>query len=199
MAITLWIQVVLMALSGFYYSSETRRFSLSKIQPGQMRRDSDPSLGPIEHLLSQPGRSIVTILIGNEFVNVTASVMSAAIVIRLLGTESKFITLYIMISILLLFGNITPKTPGIRNNVAFANLLGQLIEFFAISIKTLHRIMRPVADSIMTVIIGKQRIRANIVTEDMLRTLARDAVGEGVIAPARQNIAITSSILAIRR
>ena len=188
MDITLWIEevlfIVLMAFSGFFSSSETSLFSLSKIQLEQMRRDDNPSLGLIERLLSQPRRLIVTILIGNEFVNVAASVISAAIVIQLLGAENKFVNLFIMVPILLLFGEITPKTLAIRNNIAFASLQSRPIELFATAITPLRWIVRLVADSVTTLIIGKQRTRANIVTEDMVRTLAREAVGEGVLAPA---------------
>ena len=71
----------LMGLSGFFSSSETSFFSLNTIQLEQMRRDENPRLELIKHLLSQPRRLIVTILIGNEFVNVSASVISAIIVI----------------------------------------------------------------------------------------------------------------------
>ena len=87
MEITLWDELllfaILMAFSGFFSSSETSLFSLSKLQMEQMRRDDNPKVGLIERLLSEPRRLIVTILIGNEFVNVAASVISAAIVIRL--------------------------------------------------------------------------------------------------------------------
>ena len=83
MDLTLWFEivlfVVLMVLSGFFSSSETSLFSLSKIQLEQMRMDDNPRLALIERLLSQPRRLIVTILIGNEFVNVSASVISAAL------------------------------------------------------------------------------------------------------------------------
>jgi putative hemolysin len=120
MDITLWIElalfVILMGFSGFFSSAETSLFSLSKIQLEQMRRDGHANLGRIERLLSQPRRLIVTILIGNEFVNVAASVISAAIVIQLLGAENKFINLFVMVPILLLVGEITPKTLAIRNN-----------------------------------------------------------------------------------
>ena len=191
MDITLWIEVVLfivlMVFSGFFSSSETSLFSLSKMQLEQMRRDDTPNLALIERLLSQPRRLIVTILIGNEFVNVAASVISAAIVIQLLGAENKFVNLFIMVPILLLFGEITPKTLAIRNNVAFASLQSRPIEFFARAITPLRWIVRLVADKVTTLIIGKERILANIVTEDMVRTLAREAVGEGVLAPAEAN------------
>ena len=99
MDITIWIElalfVFLMGLSGFFSSSETSLFSLHKIQLEQMRRDGNPSTELIERLLSQPRRLIVTILIGNEFVNVAASVISAAIVIQLLGAENKLVNLFI--------------------------------------------------------------------------------------------------------
>ena len=188
MDITLWIEVVLfvvlMALSGFFSSSETSLFSLSKTQLEQMRRDGNPRTGLIERLLSQPRRLIVTILIGNEFVNVAASVISAAIVIRLLGAENKFVNLFVMVPILLLVGEITPKTLAIRNNIAFASLQSRAIEFFAAAISPLRWAVRLVADRVTTLIVGRERTRANIVTEDMVRTLAREAVGEGVLDPA---------------
>ncbi|MGD2138086.1 MAG: hemolysin family protein [Gammaproteobacteria bacterium] len=187
MDITLWSEVVLfivlMLLSGFFSSSETSLFSLNKIQMEQMRLAGNPRTGLIERLLSQPRRLIVTILIGNEFVNVAASVISAAIVIRLLGAENKFVNLFIMVPILLLVGEITPKTLAIRNNAAFASLQSRPIEFFAIAISPLRWLVRLVADRVTTLFVGRERVRANIVTEDMVRTLAREAVGEGVLDP----------------
>jgi putative hemolysin len=187
MEITLWAEVtlfvLLLGLSGFFSSSETSLFSLSKIQLEQMRRDGHASLSRIERLLSQPRRLIVTILIGNEFVNVAASVISAAIVIQLLGAENKYVNLFIMVPVLLLVGEITPKTLAIRNNVAFASFQSYYIALFAHLISPLRWLVRLVADWVTTLIVGKERSRANIVTVDMVRTLAREAVGEGVLNP----------------
>ena len=82
MDITLIIELVLfvllMLLSGFFSSSETSLFSLNKLQLEQMRRDDNHRISLIERMLSEPRRLIITILIGNEFVNVAASVISAA-------------------------------------------------------------------------------------------------------------------------
>jgi CBS domain containing-hemolysin-like protein len=183
--ITLWIElglfVLLMALSGFFSSSETAMFSLSSLQIEQMRSSKNPRVELIERMLSEPRRLIVTILIGNEFVNVAASVISAAIVIDLLGAQNKFINLFIMVPMLLLFGEITPKTLAIRNNVAFATFESPLIEFFARLIKPIRWLVRKVADWFITFIVGKERSRGNIITEDMVRTLAHEAVGEGTL------------------
>ena len=181
----LWLEVglfvVMMALSGFFSSSETSLFSLSSVQLEQMRKDQHPRIGLIQKLLSQPRRLIITILIGNELVNVTASVISAAIVIRVFGAENKWTNLIIMVPLLLLVGEITPKVLAIRHNVAFSSFESRPIEWFARLIKPVRLIVRNVADWFITLIIGKERSRGNIITEDMVRILAREALGEGAL------------------
>ncbi len=185
MDITLWIEliafIILMGLSGFFSSSETALFSLSSFQLEQMRREGDPHLGLIERLLSEPRRLIQTILIGNELVNVSASVISAAVVIQLLGAENKFMNLFIMIPILLLVGEITPKTLAIKNNAAFARVQARPIDLFARLMHPIRIVIRYVADWFISLIVGKERSRGNLITEDMVRTLAREAVGEGAL------------------
>lgn len=181
LAIELVLFAVLMLLSGFFSSSETSLFSLNDRQLEQMRRDDNSRIALIERMLSEPRRLIVTILIGNEFVNVAASVISAAIVIQLLGAENKLINLFIMVPILLLFGEITPKTLAIRNNVAFATFESKPIDMFARLITPLRWVVRLVAEWFTTLIVGKELSRGSIVTRDMVRTLAQEAVGDGVL------------------
>ena len=151
---------VLMVFSGFFSSSETSLFSLNEVQLEQMRRDENPRLELITRLLSEPRRLIVTILIGNEFVNVAASVISAAIVIQLMGAENKLINLFIMVPILLLVGEITPKTLAIRNNVAFATFQSPLVELFARLIAPLRWIVRLVSEWFTTLIVEGNAIAA---------------------------------------
>jgi putative hemolysin len=172
---------ILLAFSAFFSSSEVSLFSLSGPQREQMRRDGNPRIPVIDRLLSEPRRLIVTILIGNEFVNVAASVISAAMVIQLLGAENKFINLFIMVPVLLLFGEITPKVLAMRNNAAFASYQSTPIETFARLIAPLRWLIRHIADYFITLIVGKERSRGNIITEDMIRSLAREAVGEGAM------------------
>ncbi len=179
--IQLVLFAILMGFSGFFSSSETSFFSLNAIQLEQMRHDENPRLSLIKRMLSEPRRLIVTILIGNEFVNVAASVISAAIVIKILGADNKYINLFIMVPILLLVGEITPKTLALRHNVAFATYQSKPIMFFAMLITPLRFVIRVISDGITTLIIGKQRTRGSLVTEDMLRTLAHEAEEEGVV------------------
>jgi CBS domain containing-hemolysin-like protein len=146
-----------------------------------MRRKSNPRITLIEELLAQPRQLIVTILIGNEFVNVAASVISAAMVIHFFGSDSKWINLLIMVPILLLVGEITPKTLAIRNNMAFATFQSRPIDLFAKGITPLRWVVRGISDFFITLIVGKERSRANILTEDMVRSLTAEAVGDGAL------------------
>lgn len=173
--------ILLLGLSAFFSSSETSLFSLDSVHLEQMKKDKDPNFGLIEKLLSEPRRLIVTILIGNEFVNVTASVISASMIIQLFGAENKLYNLFFMVPILLIVGEITPKTLAIRNRVAFASFESRPIEIFSRLITPLRWLVRHVSDFFITMLIGKERSRGNIVTEDMVRTLAQDAVGQGAL------------------
>ncbi len=173
--------IVLMAFSAFFSSSETALFSLDELQLEQMRRDNHPRIGLIEKLLASPRRLIISILIGNELVNVSASVLSASMVIILLGAENKWINILIMVPILLLFGEITPKTLAIRNNIAFASFECGPLELFSRIIKPVRILVHFVSERIITLIVGKERSKGNIITEDMVKTLAREAVGEGTL------------------
>ncbi len=185
MDLAFWLEltlfILLLVLSGFFSSSETAMFSLSSVQLEQMRRDRNPRIGLIERMLAEPRRLIVTILIGNEFVNVAASVLSAAMIIQLFGAENKLINLFVMVPILLVFGEITPKTLAIRNNTAFAAFESRPIDTFARLITPVRWLVRIVADWFTTLIVGSERSRGNLVTEDMVRTLAHEAVGEGAL------------------
>ncbi len=180
-----WIDLafftLLMGLSAFFSSSETALFSLSNVQLEQMRQKKHPRLDVIERLLTRPRRLIMTIIIGNDLVNVSAAMISATIVIQMFSEEYKWINLFIMVPILLLVGEVTPKTLAIRNNVAFASAESRPIEFFARMVKPLRVLVRTVSEWFITLIVGKERSLGNIITEDMVRTLAYEAVGEGAL------------------
>ncbi len=177
--IELAVMVLLLALSAFFSSSETSLFSLSSAQLRQMRRDRNPRLGLIENLLAEPRRLIATILIGNEFVNVSASVLSATIIIEVFGAGNSWLNVVIMVPLLLLFGEITPKTLAFGNNVAFATFQSRYIEMFAHFITPLRNAVRLVSEFFIKLIVTEERSQNNILTEDMVRSLTNAAVGEG--------------------
>lgn len=170
---------VLLVLSACFSSCETCLFSLSSTQLQQMRRDRNPRIQLIDKLLSEPRRLIATILIGNEFVNVSASVLSASIIIQLFGADKSWLNIVIMVPALLLFGEITPKTLAYSNNVAFATFQSFYIDLFARIISPLRTLVRLVSEFFINRIVKGERSQSNLVTEDMVRSLTNAALGEG--------------------
>jgi len=183
----LWAQLIglvaLLGLSAFFSSCETSLFSLGRTQIERMKKEQHPRSTLIEQLLSRPRQLIVTILIGNELVNVSASVLSAVIIVQIFGVEMSWLNIVVMVPILLLVGEITPKTLAIGHNVAFAGVQSIWIYRFSTLISPIRWLVRKISDFFITQIVGEERTAANIATEDMVRTLASEAVGDGAIDP----------------
>nr|CRH04554.1 conserved exported protein of unknown function[Include 2 CBS domain and Transporter associated domain] [Candidatus Magnetococcus massalia] len=192
MDLILVLQIALLALllglSGFFSSSETALFSLDKLQLERMRQAKHPKLSNIQRLLAEPRRLIVTILIGNELVNVAASNISATVVMHHMGgTDAWWVNIFIMLPLLLLIGEITPKTLAVRNNERFSSAVSGPIELFARLITPLRWIVRIISDLLITLVSGdKSRSQGNIVTEDLVRTLADEAAEAGALDEAEK-------------
>ena len=185
--INLILFVLLLGLSAFFSGSETAFFSLNRTQLQQMKQDRNPFTERIQRLLNEPRRLIVTILIGNELVNVSASVISASLVIQIMGGEDKWwVNIFIMLPILLLFGEITPKTIAMKSNVPFASRATPILEMFAKTISPLRIVIRFISDRLTTMVIGKERSKNNIITEDMVRTLVDNAANLGALDSVEQ-------------
>lgn len=173
------IFILLIILSGFFASSETSLFSLKKTDLTQMSQNNLPRTNLIKQMLAQPRRLIITILIGNELVNIIASVISASAIIRIFGQDNLWFNILIMVPMLLLFGEIVPKTLGVHNNRVLASFTSRPIEWFARLIKPLRWVIENIADFFVTNISDKKQPHEDIITEDMMRTIAYDAVDKG--------------------
>ena len=113
------LQVVLMFGSAFFSSSETALFSLSRIELRELRRTRHPRADILYALLDQPRRLIISILCGNEIINVAATANMIGILVQLYSEEQAgILNILIMVPLLLLFGEVTPKTIAVTNPVA---------------------------------------------------------------------------------
>lgn len=69
----LLFQALLLGASAFFSGSETAPFSLSRLDLQRLRRDRHPRVETLHALLHQPRRLIISILCGNEIINVAAA------------------------------------------------------------------------------------------------------------------------------
>lgn len=114
--LTPWVITILIAvfigLSGFFSGSEIALSSLGKITAKKLSKEHPRKKKQFGMLLSDPSRWLITILIGNNLVNIAASSLATILVQNLVGgTQGKVVGIAtgVMTFIILLFGEITPK------------------------------------------------------------------------------------------
>jgi CBS domain containing-hemolysin-like protein len=120
------VLIVLLFLSGFFSSAETALFSISKAKAIHLAKEKGVINVLIKKMKDDPHRLLSTILIGNNLVNVAASAMATAITIGLVPSNAKVAigaATGIMTFLILIFGEIFPKSVATRNNILIARLV----------------------------------------------------------------------------
>lgn len=110
-AIQLVILVVLIILSAFFSSAETALTTLSDVKVRAMA-DANPTgrVLTLQKILDSRSKLISAILIGNNVVNISASSLMTALVIRIWGNAAVGIGTGVLTLLVLIFGEIVPKT-----------------------------------------------------------------------------------------
>lgn len=181
MVARLLLQGFLFTCSAFFSSSETALFSLSRLDLQQLRRERNPHSETLHELLDQPRRLIISILTGNELVNIAAAANMTAILVTLYGVErAGWVNLLVMVPLLLLFGEVTPKTIAVANPVRYSTrVVAEPMNWWVKFVSPLRWVIRGVADRITTLLVGEEKTADNILQVDEFLTLVEQVAEEG--------------------
>jgi len=179
--IRLAVQVLLLIGSGFFSGSETALFSLSRLDLQRLRKERNPYSESIHALLDQPRRLIISILCGNELVNVASAANMAGILVHLYGAEKAgWLTTLVMVPLLLLFGEVTPKTIAVSDPVRVTTgVVAAPMSLWVKLVAPLRWVIRGVADRITTLMVGEEATAENILQVDEFRSLVEEVAEEG--------------------
>jgi putative hemolysin len=188
--VRLVLQVFLLAGSAFFSSSETALFSLSQLDLQKLRREQHPRTNTLYRLLEQPRRLIISLLCGNELINVAAAANMAATLVLLYGTATtEWINILIMVPLLLLLGEVTPKTIAVSDPVRYSTrIVAAPLTVWVHLITPLRRMIRFASDRIATLIVGAEKAPENLLHIDEFRTLVSEAEEEGGITPSERTL-----------
>ena len=184
MALRLGGLVLLLLASAFFSSAETALFSLSRLDLQQLRREKNPRAESIHELLDQPRKLIISILSGNELANVAATAGMTSILVALYGdANAGWMNLLIMAPLLLLFGEVTPKTIAVHNPVRYSTrVVAAPMRLWVKLIAPLRWALRGCADRITTALVGEAKTADNILHADEFLTIVEQVAEEGVLA-----------------
>ncbi len=124
-----FIIIVLLAFSAFFSGSETALFSLSRIYLKKLENSGGSSARRILNLLKRPRQLLITLLLGNTFVNMAISSFGALIAIqvsRYYGINTSLaISVQVVLTtlIILFFGEIIPKLTALSTADSFSKFI----------------------------------------------------------------------------
>ena len=101
---------LLIVLSAFFSGSETALMSLNRYRLRHLAQAGHRGARLAETLLQRPDRLIGLILLGNNFVNILASMLAATLALRLGGDAALWIATAILTAVVLIFAETAPKT-----------------------------------------------------------------------------------------
>ena len=184
------LQILLLFASAFFSGSETALFSLSRLDLQQLRREHHPRFSTLQKLLERPRQLIISILCGNEIINVAAAVNMAGILVALYGPEvGGLLNVLIMVPLLLLFGEVTPKTIAVSDPVKVSTKVIALpISFWVKIISPFRDLIRVVSDRFTTWIVGEEKAAENILQVDEFRTLVEEVEKGGEISAKERSV-----------
>ncbi len=122
--VDLWVELLvlsaLIGLSGFFSGLEVALVGVRKSTVVQMLNEKKKGAKALHRLKTNPSWMMSSVNLGNNMVNVGASAIATSVSIRLFGDEGLGIAVGIMTFLILIFGEITPKTYCNANSTKIA-------------------------------------------------------------------------------
>jgi putative hemolysin len=178
------IIIILMLLmgSGFFSSSEIAMFSLTPYQIDAMIEEGKRGAQTIKSLKADPHRLLVTILVGNNLVNITMSSISTTIVgFYFDASTAVLVSSFGITSIVLLFGESAPKSYAVDNTDRWArtvapplNLVGKLLWPLITLFYYLTRLVNRLTP-------GSASLESSYVTREEIRNMIKTGEREGIL------------------
>ena len=183
LTLRLSLQVVLLLASAVFSGSETAMFSLSRIDLQKLRNTRDPHSEGIHAMLDEPRRLIISILCGNELVNIASAANMAGILLMVFGeADAGWLNIVVMVPLLLLVGEVTPKTIAVSYPMGYAtHISARILPKWILFVTPLREAVRLVADRVTALVVGEVMDRENLLRPDELKTILHDSEESGVI------------------
>ncbi len=173
--------IILLFFSGFFSASETALMSLSKIRIRHMVEENIKGAEMVNRLVDNPTRLLGAILVGNNIVNIGASALATYIAIEYFGDNGVGIATGVMTILVLIFGEITPKSLAVENSEKISLKIAKIISWITVILGPIVFILMKITHGIIRIMGGKQDSKEPFITEDELKTMVHVGHEEGVL------------------
>ncbi len=180
-AIQFFILIILVLLSAFFSSAETSLTTANKIKLKALADEGDKRAKTVLKATEDSGKMLSAILIGNNIVNLSAASLVTTLALNLCGSAAIAFASGTLTVIILIFGEITPKTLATIHSDKMARLYAGSILFLMRILTPAIFIINKLAFLVLTLLRVDPSAKAPSMTEHELRTIVDVSHEDGVI------------------
>ncbi len=177
----LFVLIVLLVLSAFFSSSETALTTSNKIRMRTLAEAGDKRAARVLRVTSDQGKMLSAILIGNNIVNLSASSLATTLAIKIFGSMGAGIATGILTFLILIFGEVSPKTMATIRADKLALGVSGIIEFLMKILTPVIFIINKLSMGFLFLLRVKPDAEARTMTEEEIRTIVDVGQESGVI------------------
>lgn len=179
---------ILITLSAFFSSAETAFISVNKIKMQTLEKNGSKRAKIVNTICQNTDKMLSAILIGNNIVNLSASAITTTLATDLLGSKLVGVATGILTLLILIFGEITPKTFATIHSEKIALIYSYPVYYFMFLFTPLIFIMNKLCYLIMKILRIDINKNNDIMTEDELKTIVDVSLEDGVIEDGEHKI-----------
>ena len=179
--IQLIVLLILLLLSAFFSSAETAMTTVNKIYIMSLVNEGNKRAKTLQKIIENPGKLLSTILIGNNIVNLSASSLATTWTTRVLGNAFVGVATGILTLLVLLFGEITPKTMATLYAEKLSMSYAPIIYFLMKVLTPVIFIVNRLSNGILYMLGVDPKGKQSTMTEQELRTIVDVSHEDGVI------------------
>ncbi|MGL5434362.1 MAG: HlyC/CorC family transporter [Lachnospiraceae bacterium] len=173
--------IILLCLSAFFSSAETALTTVNKMRVRTLAEAGHKQAITLTRIIDNPSKMLSTILVGNNIVNLTASSLTTTIVMQLFGNKAIGVATGILTLLILVFGEISPKTVSTIHAEKIALKYAGIVNAVMIVMTPLIFFINQLSLAFLFLIRVNPNQKRDSITEDELRTIVQVSHEEGVI------------------
>ncbi len=174
--------VGLLVLSAFFSSSEIAMFSLPAHRIESMVNEGAPGADTIKTLKQNPHRLLVTILVGNNIVNIAMSAIATTIFgFYLTNGQAVLTTTFGITALVLLFAESAPKSYAVENTEPWAQTIARPLKYAELALYPLVILFDYLTRAVNRITGGRASIESTYVTREEIQDIIETGEREGVI------------------
>ncbi len=175
------ILLVLLSMSAFFSSAETALMTSNKLRLRSLAEAGDKRAQRVLDVTAQPEKMLSAILIGNNIVNLSASSLSTTLTLQIFGSALVGAATGILTFLILIFGEITPKSVAAKNAEHTALAYISIIAFLMLVLTPVIFVVNKAAGLVIRLFVSREGQNEDLVTEEELRAMVEVSHEEGIL------------------